>query len=62
MDRSTRVLIDGDIAVVTHVGTPWSCDRESGEIYLRLERGGHELTADGPLQPAPGYLVDEGLR
>ncbi|MEU2856324.1 hypothetical protein [Streptomyces syringium] len=62
VDRGARVLVEDEVAVVTHVGDPWSGDRTSGEVYLRPEHGGREFTADGPLQPAPGHPVDERLR
>ncbi|UQI49803.1 hypothetical protein M1P56_35975 (plasmid) [Streptomyces sp. HU2014] len=62
VERGTRVLIDGSVAVVTHIGNPWTSERESGVVYLRPEHGGLEFTAHGSLEPAPDHPVDERLR
>ncbi|MBO0654775.1 hypothetical protein J1792_18945 [Streptomyces triculaminicus] len=60
--RGARVVIDDRVAVITHLGDPWTGARENGHVYLRPERGGHEFTADiRTIEPAPGHPVDERL-
>lgn len=59
--RGARLLIDGCVAVVTHVGSPWTGDRGHGPVYVRPERGGCEFTVGGPFVPAGGDPIDERL-